>query len=57
MELASKTLKQRHEEGYFDPLPLLEKSVASTQWQWIENQLASSKADFVLVAGHYPVSS
>lgn len=57
MELASKTLKQRHEEGYFDPLPLLDKAVATTQWQWIENQLASSKADFVLVAGHYPVSS
>eukprot|EP01040_Poterioochromonas_malhamensis_P012043 gene12043-13157_t len=57
VELASKTLKQRHEEGYFDPLPLLDKAVATTQWQWIENQLASSKADFLLVAGHYPVYS
>ncbi len=56
VELASKTLKQHHEEGYFDPLPLLDKTVATTQWQWIENQLASSKADFLLVAGHYPVS-
>lgn len=27
---------------------------AEDQWQWIEETLASSNADWIIVAGHYP---
>ena len=33
------------------------ESVANIQWEWIEDQLNSSRADWLLVAGHYPVWS
>ena len=32
-------------------------SLAEDQWSWIEDQLKSSTADFVWVAGHYPIYS
>lgn len=31
--------------------------LAATQWQWIQSTLASSTADWLIVAGHYPVWS
>jgi hypothetical protein len=43
--------------GYFEPLAQKEKAEASTQWSWIESQMAASKADYLLVGGHYPVYS
>lgn len=46
--------------GYFDPLPLKFKTFTSTsadQWNWIESEMAASKADYLLVAGHFPVYS
>ena len=45
------------DERYFEPLPFLPKSFAGEQWEWIEDQMAKSKADYLLVAGHYPVFS
>lgn len=43
---------------YFNPLPEKELSVrAQTQIQWLEDQLAASTADYIIVAGHYPVFS
>ncbi|VDK48144.1 unnamed protein product [Anisakis simplex] len=30
---------------------------ARKQWQWIEEQLSQSKADYLFVAGHYPIYS
>mmetsp|Transcript_77776 Transcript_77776/g.137165 ORF Transcript_77776/g.137165 Transcript_77776/m.137165 type:complete len:346 (-) Transcript_77776:44-1081(-) len=30
---------------------------AESQWSWIEDQLKSSTADFLFVAGHYPIYS
>ena len=34
-----------------------QESLAMSQWQWIEDQLKASEADWLLVAGHYPVWS
>jgi len=31
--------------------------VANKQWAWIENELATSTADYLFVGGHYPVYS
>ena len=50
-------VQNEEEPGYFDALPLKEKSEAQEQWGWIENQLKESTADYVLVGGHYPVYS
>jgi tartrate-resistant acid phosphatase type 5 len=53
-------VQDENEEGYFNPLPLLSKSDAANdgeQWKWIENQLSTSKADYLLVGGHYPLYS
>jgi len=43
----------------FEPQPLHDNNplVASLQWNWIRNTLHSSKADWVFVAGHYPIWS
>lgn len=43
--------------GYFDPLPEKPRSSASSQWTWIEQQLASSTATYTLVGGHFPIYS
>lgn len=40
---------------YFKSLPL--KDPTSPQWQWLEQQLASSTADYILVGGHFPIYS
>lgn len=29
-------------------------SQAETEWQWIEETLAASKADWIIMGGHYP---
>jgi hypothetical protein len=47
--------KLEGEAGYFDPLPEVARATANVQWTWIEDQLKNSKADYILVAGHYPV--
>lgn len=42
-----------HDERYSNPLPLLPKSHAANhgeQWQWIEDQMSKSQADYLLVA-------
>jgi hypothetical protein len=38
-------------EGPADPV------MAQTQWNWIEEHLNNSKADYLFTAGHYPVWS
>lgn len=44
--------------GYFDPLPgPTSLETAENQLAWIKNHLSSSSADYLLVAGHYPVYS
>jgi len=42
---------------YFKPLPNKPRTAASTQWDWIEQTLKASKAQYILVGGHYPVYS
>jgi tartrate-resistant acid phosphatase type 5 len=53
----SSEIQDENDPGYYDPLPFRAKSAASEQWTWIEAQLASSTADHIIVAGHYPVYS
>ena len=50
-------VKTEGEVGYFDPLPLMDKQQAQKQWEWIEQKMNSSRADYLLVGGHYPVYS
>lgn len=58
VDLSSLSLaKSKEEKGFFDPLPEQPLSKDQTQWTWIEEQLKSSKADYILVGGHYPVYS
>jgi len=42
---------------YFAPLPEVPRSANEQAWTWLEEQLAASKADYLLVGGHYPVYS
>lgn len=44
-------------EEYFAPLPYKAVGDAAEQWAWIESTLAASTADYVFVAGHFPVYS
>ncbi len=34
-----------------------DETLAEPQYQWIEDTLAASKADYIIVAGHYPIYS
>ncbi|CAK5051947.1 unnamed protein product [Meloidogyne enterolobii] len=45
--------KKREPNG---PEPKYEK-LAKKQWKWIEKQLENSNADYLFVAGHYPIYS
>jgi predicted MPP superfamily phosphohydrolase len=49
--------KNEGDDGYFDTIPMAEKSVAQEQWDWLESQLSTSTADYILVGGHFPVYS
>ncbi len=44
-----------NEPGYFDPLPEQPFARGAKPCAWIEAQLMSSRADHILVVGHYPV--
>ena len=46
-----------NDDTKFDPLPLQSKAVAFVWWEWLEDRLAQSTADYLLVAGHYPIFS
>lgn len=51
------TVVNPDEAGYFDPLPEQPFERGAKQWAWIEAQLKASRADHILVVGHYPVST
>jgi len=55
--LASLSTVQKDQPGYFDPLVEVPRAYGNTQWTWIEDQLKNSKANYILVGGHYPVYS
>ncbi|ETN81830.1 hypothetical protein NECAME_00180 [Necator americanus] len=40
-----------------DPQGPSDTKKAEEQWQWIEQMLSSSRADYLFVAGHYPIHS
>lgn len=44
-------------EDFMPPPGPANHSLAEDQWQWIEAQLANSRADYLWVVGHYPVWS
>ena len=39
------------------PVGLEHEGLAVLQWEWLESRLKASTADFIVVAGHYPVWS
>ena len=57
MHLAGISEATHDDPRFFDPLPLLERSHAMPQWDWIEQQMNSSTAQYLLVGGHYPVGA
>jgi hypothetical protein len=57
VSLTSKTAVSEDHPEYFQKLPLMPKTYDQPQWDWIEAQLAASTADYLIVAGHYPVYS
>ena len=56
---AMNSVQEEAVPGYFDPLPerLRSDGLAKAQWDWIEEKMKASTADYLLVAGHYPVST
>lgn len=47
----------RSDFDYMPPEGPSDPAGAEEQWAWLEQQLASSRADYILVAGHFPVYS
>jgi len=57
VELAGMSLYEEGHPNYFDKLPTQSREYNLKQWLWIEDQMASSSADYLLVMGHYPIYS
>eukprot|EP00602_Paraphysomonas_sp_CaronLab_P000712 CAMPEP_0185025580 /NCGR_PEP_ID=MMETSP1103-20130426/8478_1 /TAXON_ID=36769 /ORGANISM="Paraphysomonas bandaiensis, Strain Caron Lab Isolate" /LENGTH=336 /DNA_ID=CAMNT_0027558807 /DNA_START=31 /DNA_END=1041 /DNA_ORIENTATION=+ len=50
-------IQDENDPRYYDKLPYRPRSAAAEQWSWIEAQLQASTADYLFVAGHYPIYS
>lgn len=51
-------VREAHLPGYFDQPPgPLSSTNANIQWDWLENKLRNSVADYLFVGGHFPVYS
>lgn len=46
-----------NEDRFMPPPGPRDPQVAETQWQWLENELSESTADYLWVTGHFPVWS
>jgi len=58
VDLAGNGVTQDESDArYYDKLSFRPRAAAATQWDWIEEKLAASTAEYVMVAGHYPVYS
>lgn len=57
IDLSGNTVGYEGDPGYYNKLPLKSVADAAEQWTWIEEQLSSSTADYLIVAGHFPVYS
>jgi tartrate-resistant acid phosphatase type 5 len=53
----SSAISDEADPHYYDKLAFRPKEAAATQWDWIETQLKASTADYLIVAGHYPMYS
>jgi hypothetical protein len=58
VDLAGSAVTNDEEDSrYYDKLVYRSRNAAATQWDWIEQQLSASTADYLIVAGHYPMYS
>ena len=48
-------IQQEGQDGYFDPLPEASREVAQDKWDWLEDFMETSEAQYLLIGGHYPV--
>lgn len=58
-DLEVTTTTEEEEEEEECNLTMLDEYIeeSKTQWEWLESELESSNADFLWVAGHYPIYS
>ncbi|XP_065669771.1 tartrate-resistant acid phosphatase type 5 isoform X2 [Hydra vulgaris] len=46
-----------YDDSLMQPSGPKDEKLSENQWNWLEQQLASSKADYLIVGGHFPVWS
>jgi len=57
IDVAGMPIGQEGTPEYFHPLPEKDRAHSGQSWSWIEDKLKASTANYILVAGHYPVYS
>jgi tartrate-resistant acid phosphatase type 5 len=57
VDLSGNTVGQEDEPGYYAKLPYKSVEEAAEQWAWLEEKMGESTADYLIVAGHFPIFS